>query len=265
MAFCRQPASVALASILAASCGGREGPPSDVIAASGNVASGNAAFGNVADGADVSSGAQTTGSLAMEPSGSTTSASASGTAPGAASGQYAPISDTGAASGADADAFEASSEGADDSGDGPIASELLPVAPSASRFAWQSVQTEFLRSGTPCTGRVAMSVSDHAVCYESASDQLVCAGFTYTTQYGSTFVPTGQSGVDQVILSATFNSETGNAMCIHNTRNQVLCFGDYNSWGQFGNGDTSASATWVPWGGAAATFAHIAIPSARQT
>lgn len=103
-----------------------------------------------------------------------------------------------------------------------------------------------------------MSVSDHAVCYENASDQLVCAGFTYMTQYGSTFVPTGPTGVDQIILSATFNSETGNAVCVHNIGNEVLCFGDGNSWGQFANGDTSPSATWIRWGGASATFARIA-------
>jgi hypothetical protein len=205
----------------------------------------------------------------MAPSGSSTSVPASGAATGAES-----FTDAGAkdATGDEAEAFEVSLDGGADSSDALAESsaavadssdvlsapDLLPVAPSASRFAWQSLQTDFLLNGTPCTGRVAMSVSDHAVCYENSSDELVCAGFTYMTQYGSTFVPTGQTGVDQVILSATFNSDTGNAVCVHNTSNHVLCFGDGNSWGQFGNGDPSPAATWVQWGGASATFARIA-------
>jgi hypothetical protein len=143
-------------------------------------------------------------------------------------------------------------------------SMLTPVSPSPTRFAWQTVQTDFTNGGSPCTGRVTLAVSDHAVCYENASDQLVCAGFTYLTTYGATFTSAGQAGVDQVLLSPTMNSATGNGVCIHNVNGQVLCYGDANSVGQFGTGTTGPASTWISWGPTGQTYTRIATGNWQQ-
>lgn len=135
--------SIALASVLAMGCGGREGHPSDAIAGSGNTTT------NVSSGA-----AQVSGSFAVEPSGSATSVAASGGEAGPAS-----LRDAGAADATDdeTEAFEASMDGGAGSSDLDAASsdagadssaalaapKLAPVAPSASRFAWQSLRPTF--------------------------------------------------------------------------------------------------------------------------
>jgi hypothetical protein len=140
----------------------------------------------------------------------------------------------------------------------PSVGALLPVAPTASSFMWQTLQSAFVGSnGQSCTGRVALAVSDHAVCFEAANDSLECAGSTYSTTYGSSFVPAGLSAVDQIILSATVNSSTGNAACVHQTSGAISCMGNRNGSGQFGNGTTSPSASWVQWG-TATNFSRIA-------
>jgi hypothetical protein len=129
---------------------------------------------------------------------------------------------------------------------------VTPLPPDATHFMWQSLQERFMGSnGSPCQGRITLSVSDHAVCYGAADDSLRCAGTTYMTNFGTSFVPvTGVGAVDQILLSATFNSATGNAMCVHGLNGSVSCFGDYNSHGEFADGNTSPAPTWVQWNGA---------------
>jgi hypothetical protein len=257
---------VTLSAILLAqaACGGRE---SGANATSGTLAAGSGSISSSSGGttsgwseSGVASGTLTGGGSTSGSGGSTVE---QGTLEaGLDASLDSPEPEAGAAPALVVEAGADTSDAADDvtavveagSDAGP---PLMPVAPSASHFGWQTLQTDFVRGAAPCTGRVTLAVSDHAVCYENASDQLACAGFTYTTNYGSTFVLAGQSGVDQVMLSVTANTPTGNAACAHTTGNQVLCFGDYNSWGQFGNGNNALSATWVRWGGSA-KFTRIA-------
>lgn len=138
-------------------------------------------------------------------------------------------------------------------GSGPPGSgggALTPAPPNANDFMWQSLQIEF--NASTCTGAVTLAVAPDAVCYVDSNSQLKCAGRIYTKTYGSSFVAAGQTGVDQILLSATFNSATGNAICVHEvtaTGGTVWCFGDANSWGQFGGGVSGPSANWVQWGG----------------
>jgi uncharacterized protein YjdB len=139
---------------------------------------------------------------------------------------------------------------------------LLPLPPSPAQFGWQSQQTSFTSAGTSCGGRVTVAVSDHAVCYENAQDQLVCAGYTYQTNYGSTFVPAHVGQVDQVMLSPT-NGPAGNAACVHTVPGQVLCFGNDNSFGQFGDGQVGPTLNWTPWGQAGG-YTHLATGNWQQ-
>jgi hypothetical protein len=132
---------------------------------------------------------------------------------------------------------------------------LTPAAPTASSFGWQGLQTTF--NNTTCTGKVTFAITDNAACYVDTNDDLKCAGRVYMTTWGTSFTSAGQTGVDQILLSLTANSATGNAMCIHKSSGEVSCMGDFNSHGQFGNGTTTPSATFVPWG-TATNIAHIA-------
>ena len=128
---------------------------------------------------------------------------------------------------------------------------LYPDAPTASLFAWQSLQERFHRSdSTTCTGQVTVAVGDRAVCFVGVDDEVHCAGSIYTHDFGSHFTPIGQTGVDQIWLGMTVNSPTGNAICVHKRAGSVWCMGDGNSLGQFGNGTTSPSATFVQFGSA---------------
>lgn len=132
--------------------------------------------------------------------------------------------------------------------DGGTIQPLTPVAPSAGNFMWQGQQLKFTRGSTSCTGRAVAAMGDQAFCYLAADDTLKCAGQVYTRTFGTSFVAAGQSRVDQVFLSPTFNSATGNAMCVHRTDGTAWCMGDANSHGQFGNGATGAQASFVQWG-----------------
>jgi hypothetical protein len=116
---------------------------------------------------------------------------------------------------------------------------------------WQGQQTRFTTStGCACNATLALGVGDRAVCYAAATTgALMCAGAIDTSTYPvSTFAAAGETGVDQILISLTANSVTGNAVCVHETSGNARCMGDYNSWGQFGTGSTGASATFVTWG-----------------
>ncbi|KYF53575.1 hypothetical protein BE08_05205 [Sorangium cellulosum] len=115
---------------------------------------------------------------------------------------------------------------------------------------WQGSQTAFLdEAGGPCEGLIAIAVGDRAVCYGGPGGVLRCAGRIYTHNFGPQFtdVP-GAPPVAQILISPTFNSEDGNAMCVRTPGGEVQCMGRSNSWGQFGNGTSDPSASFVPWG-----------------
>jgi hypothetical protein len=125
---------------------------------------------------------------------------------------------------------------------------LRPLPPDPTRFMWQGVQRDFVDvTGTTCTARIALAVSDRASCYAAAGGELRCAGAVYTTDFGSTFVPVGVADVEQIFLSPTFNSATGNALCVKTTGGRARCMGDFNDHGQFGEGGEPASG-FEDWG-----------------
>lgn len=123
-------------------------------------------------------------------------------------------------------------------------SELTPMPPTASNFGWQSLQTAFKdRRGNPCTGAVTVGIGDQATCYVAADDSLRCAGAVGNKKFGNQFVATGQTGVDQILISSTANSDIGNQLCIHKTDGTALCLGygsvinsdDFTQWGSLNN------------------------------
>jgi len=54
--------------------------------------------------------------------------------------------------------------------------------------------------------------------------------------------------VDQIFIGPTFNQANGNTICTHQTDATAWCMGYNNTWGQFGNGTTGSSASFVQWG-----------------
>lgn len=134
--------------------------------------------------------------------------------------------------------------------DVPIDAHLtvLPVAPTSTDFMWPSLQEKLLRSdGVACAGQITLAVGDQAVCYVAAGGELRCAGSIYTHAYGTSFTATGQTGVDQIAISATFNAANGNNICIHKTDHTMSCMGANTPYGALGTGDTNPSATFVQW------------------
>jgi hypothetical protein len=83
----------------------------------------------------------------------------------------------------------------------------------------------------------------------AADGVLKCAGAVHTMNFGTTFasVP-DRLGVDQILMSPTVNTETGNGMCVHQDDGTVWCMGNFNDWGQFGAGFTGPSPSFVQWG-----------------
>ncbi|APR82808.1 Hypothetical protein A7982_08157 [Minicystis rosea] len=126
----------------------------------------------------------------------------------------------------------------------------LPVAPDATRFMWQGVQTAFLDgTGQPCDAQIAIGVGDQAVCYAAANGDLRCAGRIYTHDFGPAFTKVdGIDKVEQILVSATFNSEDHNAVCVRTKNGKASCMGNGNDWGQFGTGATGPSAGFVQFG-----------------
>jgi hypothetical protein len=125
----------------------------------------------------------------------------------------------------------------------------LPVAPDATHFMWQGAQTAFLDAGgQPCTGHVAIAVSNEATCYRAAHGALRCAGRIGPHVYGPTFTEVGGvEDVEQIILTETTNELGHNWVCVTSS-GQALCMGNNNDWGQLGTGDTSPQASFVPFG-----------------
>jgi hypothetical protein len=127
-----------------------------------------------------------------------------------------------------------------------------PVAPSDKEFMWQGQQRRFLDAeGQPCAVRVSLAISDQAFCFTAADDTLRCAGRIYQTTFGPRFVAAGPLGVDQISIMPTFNSETGNAICVHKADGTAACMGDANGHGEFATGDRLPQRGFVSWGGAA--------------
>jgi hypothetical protein len=141
---------------------------------------------------------------------------------------------------------------------GPSATAAFPVAPSAGNWMWQGQQTRFkTATGCACTAQVAIGVGDQAVCFAGTGGALQCAGAIYTSTFPLTsFATAGETGVDQILISPTFNSANGNAICVHESNGAARCMGNYNSWGQFGDATNTPSASFVTWG--ATSLAAIA-------
>lgn len=126
---------------------------------------------------------------------------------------------------------------------------LTPEAPTAQQFMWQGQQARLARDGVSCPARIALGVGDQAVCYAAADESLKCAGRIHTHDFGTSFVTVpGQLAVDQILISPTTNSATGNAVCTRRTGGTAWCMGDSNDWGQFGTGSTGPTSTFVQWG-----------------
>lgn len=130
----------------------------------------------------------------------------------------------------------------------PPPTGILPDVPGPGLFMWPSVQEHFHVNGIPCTGQVTVAVGDRAVCFVGADDDVHCAGAVYTHDWGPTFTAIGVTGVDQIVITPTANSATGNSMCVHKRAGTVWCMGDGNGIGQFGDGTTSPSSTFVQFG-----------------
>jgi uncharacterized repeat protein (TIGR03803 family) len=124
-----------------------------------------------------------------------------------------------------------------------------PVAPEPGRFMWQTLQEEFVdAAGEACRVPVGLAVGDRVTCYSAPGGDLRCSGDVYQVHYefGS---PTGLMGVDQIMLSPTFNSADGNSLCVRKGDGTAWCMGGWNGSGQFGTGSTEPSADFVQWGG----------------
>jgi hypothetical protein len=130
-----------------------------------------------------------------------------------------------------------------------LPSPLTPVAPGASDFMWQNLQTEFDRGGTRCTADVSMAVGSGAVCYVANGGSLFCkgtfGGFNSPTYAGAA------SNVDQVMAGSSSNE-----ICVHRTDHTVWCEGD-NPSGEFGSGSKGATTSFVQFG-TSNTLAHFA-------
>jgi hypothetical protein len=112
---------------------------------------------------------------------------------------------------------------------------------------WPSLQPRFHRpDGTTCSGRVTVAVNDRAVCYVGVDDDVHCAGAIYSHNFAG-FVGLGRYGVDQILLSPTFDSPIGNSICLHEIAGTVHCMGHNTLYGAFATGTTSSSDTFVQW------------------
>lgn len=133
----------------------------------------------------------------------------------------------------------------------PANTVWLPVAPNAERFGWQGVQDELYSAsdGRQCRdAEVVVGMGDRALCFVDTDDELRCAGRIYDRDFGASFELAGQTGVDQIFISMTSNSETGNSICVHRRDRTAWCLGSFNDWGQYNNGSTAPTSTWVRWG-----------------
>jgi hypothetical protein len=135
------------------------------------------------------------------------------------------------------------------SGGGPKTA-TYPVAPSAGNFMWQGVQDQFLdQDSQPCKARVTIAAGDQATCFVGANGNLYCAGQIDVTNYGSKFVDTGVAGVEQILMSPTFNAANHNSICVVRSNKGGECWGSDNDQGQFADGNKNASPLPVSWGG----------------
>ena len=141
----------------------------------------------------------------------------------------------------------------------PMDLTMLPDLSFPLTNGWQSLQRSYKSaSGATCTSRVTLGLGDQSVCYEAANDHMKCAGSIYMTNFGTSFADSGRVGVDQVLISPTFNSATGNGIFTHQIDGTIWSMGDCNAQGQFGNGTKSPSASFVQWGMAAHPLVNFA-------
>ena len=113
---------------------------------------------------------------------------------------------------------------------------ILPVAPSASKFMFQGSQTAFVHGagGAACTGRVALSVGDSAVCFVRGDDQLVCSGNLGPVGSGGAWFSHGaftplstlETNVDQLLVSPAGGLSLMSSLCFHRTDGTAWCVGD---------------------------------------
>jgi hypothetical protein len=126
----------------------------------------------------------------------------------------------------------------------------LPRVPALGAFQWQGEQQAFVsRAGQPCTGKIAIAVSEDALCYAAPGGVLRCAGSIHATHYGPDFADAGVDDVEQIFLSPSLGDLSHNAICVRRGAGEVLCMGHFNHSGQLGNGQTYPLPTFQRWGG----------------
>jgi hypothetical protein len=136
-------------------------------------------------------------------------------------------------------------------GDAAAAGEAtwLPVAPTATAFAWQGAQASLYRAadGRRCDdAKVTIAMGDSAVCYVGADDALRCAGEIGGRVFGPAFAEAGQVEVDQILISSLRGD--GNAICVRRRDKTAWCLGDVNHWGQLNTGSAGSVDDWQRWG-----------------
>ena len=126
-------------------------------------------------------------------------------------------------------------------------------------YAWQTLQDRLqLDDGQVCDARITVAVGDQIACYVGADDEMRCAGRVFSTDYGPTFTPTGQTGVEQILIRPTFNSQDGNGICILHD-GAISCLGRNNGTGLYGTGLTDDLPDWTAWGsGTECQYSRIA-------
>jgi hypothetical protein len=113
---------------------------------------------------------------------------------------------------------------------------------------WQGVQDQFRDANNqPCQMRIAIAMGDQATCFVASDGNLHCAGQLDTHDFGTTFVDTGISGVQQILMSPTFNAPNHDSLCVAKDQG-AECWGSANDWGQFGDGNENAAPNPVSWG-----------------
>lgn len=138
---------------------------------------------------------------------------------------------------------------------GPPEGIWLPLPPSTDAPGRQGGQQRLVSvaTGHVCEdARVAIGTNGSALCYAHADGGVRCAGvFGGEIPSSTSFVDTGRTGVDQILLSPHSPQIGESAMCVHQTDGTAWCRGTL-SWqdgGQFNLGeDGNPGATWRQWG-----------------
>ena len=143
---------------------------------------------------------------------------------------------------------------------GPATSHPIDtaVAPSASRFMWQNLQTRFRnKAGKPCRADVSMGATQGAICFVAPGHRLRCAGQIGEKNYGSTFRYTGQTNVKQLLLR-----DGGASMCSLSRTGRLACL-SVNFRGELAR-DEFSSTTFLPWGDPNQRYTNVATADGGQ-